>query len=151
VYAVVCIGLRVLTASIRQCPSVEAWCHSSSQFIKWIFSQPLLHSACGQAVVSSEFHCWFHMHICLLFVGQFTMFEVFFYRLIICTLSNFEVVLHSFHRNCFCCGYLRFCIITLQCRDTGCDDMHYPVPGHTRWPNLTFISYSIFVLCYSIF
>ena len=55
--AVVCTGLRVLAASIRQCRSVESWCHTSSQFIKWIFSQPLLQSACGQAVVAFEFYC----------------------------------------------------------------------------------------------
>lgn len=46
-----CAGLSVLKAGIRQCPSVEQWCHSSPQYMKWIFSQPLIHSVCGQAVV----------------------------------------------------------------------------------------------------
>ena len=54
-----CVGLAVLEAGIRQCPSVELWCHNSLQYMKWIFSQPLIHVLCGQAVVGCEFVCLF--------------------------------------------------------------------------------------------
>jgi len=159
VYTVVCTGLRVLAASIRQCPSVEAWCHNSSQYIKWIFSQPLLHSACGQAVVECRFHCctvhvlviclndhFFRAHNPLLWIYTFLTSLIF----------NF---LHSAHGiRCLCskcCLYsvvsslwtvfappkaLRTCLIHFQAR------------RHTRWPNLALLLYLCWLIgCFSAF
>ena len=52
----------MLEAGIRQCPNVELWCDNSPQYMKWIFSRPLLHSVCGKAVVGYEFNCCYHIH-----------------------------------------------------------------------------------------